>query len=86
MLLDGPMDGECFIAWIEQMLAPTLRPGYIVVMDNMAAHKVAGVRQAIEAGSAELLYLPPYSPDRNPIENAFAKLKAHVRRPNPRGT
>ncbi len=80
MLLDGPMDGECFLAWIEQMLAPTLRPGNIVVMDNLAAHKVAGVRQAIEICGAELRYLPPYSPDLNPIENAFAKLKAHVRK------
>jgi transposase len=80
MLLDGPMDGESFLAWVEQMLAPTLRPGDIVVMDNLAAHKVAGVRQAIEACGAELLYLPPYSPDLNPIENAFAKLKAHVRK------
>jgi transposase len=80
MLLDGPMDGECFLAWVEQMLAPTLRPGDIVVMDNLAAHKVAGVRQAIEACGAELRYLPPYSPDLNPIENAFAKLKAHVRK------
>ena len=80
MLLDGPMDGECFLAWVEQMLAPTLRPGDIVVMDNLAAHKVAGVRQAIEACEAELRYLPPYSPDLNPIENAFAKLKAHLRK------
>ena len=80
MLLDGPMDGECFLAWVEQMLAPTLRPGDIVVMDNLAAHKVAGVRQAVEACGAELRYLPPYSPDFNPIENAFAKLKAHVRK------
>jgi transposase len=80
MLLDGPMDGESFLAWIEQMLAPTLRPGHIVIMDNLAAHKVAGVKQAIEARGAELRYLPPYSPDLNPIENAFAKLKAHVRK------
>jgi transposase len=80
MLLDGPMDGQSFLAWVEQMLAPTLRPGDIVVMDNLAAHKVAGVRQAIEARGAELRYLPPYSPDLNPIENAFAKLKAHVRK------
>src|ERR1700692_3232304 len=62
------------------MLAPTLRPSDIVIMDNLAAHKVAGVRQAIEACGAELRYLPPYSPDLNPIENAFAKLKAHVRK------
>ena len=80
MLLDGPMDGESFLAWVEQMLAPTLRSGDIVVLDNLAAHKVAGVRQAIEARGAELHYLPPYSPDLNPIENAFAKLKAHVRK------
>lgn len=80
MLLDGPMDGECFLAWVKQMLAPTLHQGDIVVMDNLAAHKVAGVRQAIEACGAELRYLPPYSPDFNPIENAFAKLKAHVRK------
>ena len=80
MLLDGPMDGECFLAWVEQMLAPTLRPGDLVVMDNLPAHKVAGVKQAITACGAELLYLPPYSPDFNPIENAFAKFKAHVRK------
>jgi len=80
MLLDGPMDGDCFLAWVEQMLAPTLRQGDIVVMDNLAAHKVAGVRQAIEVRGAKLHYLPPYSPDFNPIENAFAKLKAHVRK------
>ena len=80
MLLDGPMDGECFLAWVEQMLTPTLRPGDIVVMDNLAAHKVAGVRQAIETCGAELRYLPPYSPDFNPIENAFAKLKALLRK------
>jgi transposase len=80
MLLDGPMDGEVFRAWCEQMLAPALRPGDIVIMDNLAAHKVVGVRQAIEACRATLLYLPPYSPDLNPIENAFAKLKAHVRK------
>jgi len=80
MLLDGPMDGVCFLAWVEQMLAPTLRPGDLVVMDNLPAHKVAGVRPVIEAGGARLLYLPPYSPDLNPIENAFAKLKAHVRK------
>lgn len=80
MLLDGPMDGEIFLAWCEQMLAPLLRPDDIVVMDNLPAHKVAGIRQAIEARGARLLYLPPYSPDLNPIENAFAKFKAHVRK------
>ena len=80
MLFDGPIDGESFRAWCEQMLGPLLRPGHIVIMDNLAAHKVDGVRQAIEACGATLLYLPPYSPDFNPIENAFAKLKAHVRK------
>lgn len=80
MLLDGPMDGEAFLAWCEQMLAATLRPGDTVIMDNLPAHKVAGVRETIEATGATLLYLPPYSPDFNPIENAFSKLKAHVRK------
>lgn len=80
MLLDGPMNGECFLAWVEQMLAPTLQPGDIVIMDNLSAHKVAGIRDAIEAQDAKLLYLPPYSPDFNPIENAFAKLKANLRK------
>ena len=80
MLLDGPMNGTCFLAWVEQMLAPTLRPGHVVVMDNLPAHKIASVRQAIEAQGAKLLYLPPYSPDFNPIENAFAKLKALLRK------
>jgi transposase len=80
MVLDGPMDGEAFRAWCEQMLAPVLRPGHLVIMDNLAAHKVTGVRQTIEACGATLLYLPPYSPDLNPIENAFAKLKAYVRK------
>ncbi|MGA7675298.1 MAG: IS630 family transposase, partial [Rhizomicrobium sp.] len=80
MLLDGPMDGEAFLAWCELMLGPNLRPGDIVVMDNLPAHKVAGVREAIKATGATLLYLPPYSPDFNPIENGFSKLKAHVRK------
>lgn len=80
MLLDGPMNGECFLAWVEQMLAPTLGKGRIVLMDNLSAHKVAGVREAIEAKGARLIYLPAYSPDLNPIENSFSKLKAHVRK------
>lgn len=80
MLLDGPMDGEAYLAWCEQMLCPLLRLGDIVIMDNLPAHKVAGIREAIEAVGAILLYLPPYSPDLNPIENAFSKLKAHVRK------
>ncbi len=78
-VLDGAMDGPTFRAWTEQMLAPNLAPGDIVIMDNLAAHKVQGVRQAIEAKGAELRYLPPYSPDLNPIEHAFAKLKALLR-------
>ena len=77
---DGAMNGVLFKAWVEQMLAPELRPGDIVVMDNLPAHKVAGIRQAIEAREAKLRYLPPYSPDLNPIEQAFAKLKALLRK------
>ena len=80
MTLDGPMDGDAFLAWCEQMLAPLLRPDDTVIMDNLPAHKVAGVREAIERVGATLIYLPPYSPDFNPIENAFAKLKAHIRK------
>jgi transposase len=79
-VLDGPMDGVIFKAWIEQMLAPELRPGDLVIMDNLAAHKVDGIRKAIEDQGAELRYLPPYSPDLNPIEQAFAKLKALLRK------
>jgi transposase len=78
--LDGPMDGDCFRAYIEQFVVPTLRPGEIVIMDNLASHKVAGIREAIEDAGAELRYLPPYSPDLNPIEQAFAKLKALLRK------
>ena len=84
VVLDGPVDGPCFVAYVEQVLAPTLHPGDCVVMDNLACHKVAGVRQAIEAVGARLLYLPPYSPDFNPIEQVFAKLKARLRAAPPR--
>ena len=76
MVLDGPMNGEAFLAYVEQALVPELRPGDVVIMDNLPAHKVFGVRQAIEAVGATLRYLPPYSPDFNPIEMAFAKLNA----------
>jgi transposase len=69
-----------FLAYVQQGLVPTLRRGDIVVMDNLPAHKVAGVEQAIEAAGATLLYLPPYSPDLNPIEPAFSKVKAHLRK------
>lgn len=79
-VIDGAINGETFLAYVEQFLVPTLVPGDIVVMDNLGSHKVAGVRQAIEAAGATLLYLPPYSPDFNPIEQSFAKLKAHLRK------
>ena len=79
MVLDGPINGSLFQDYVEQVLVPELRPGDIVVMDNLGSHKGAGVRAAIEAAGASLLYLPPYSPDFNPIENAFAKLKAALR-------
>ena len=81
MVLDGPMNGDAFLAYVEQALVPELRPGDIVIMDNLPAHKVHGVRQAIETAGANLRYLPPYSPDFNPIEMAFAKLKALLRAP-----
>jgi transposase len=76
---DGAMNGNVFRAYVEQVLVPTLVPGDVVVMDNLPAHKAAGVRDAIETAGATLLFLPPYSPDFNPIENAFAKLKALMR-------
>ena len=80
MLLDGPMNGPAFLAYTEQVLAPELRPGDIVVMDNLPSHKISGVREAIERAGARLLFLPPYSPDFNPIEMAFSKLKALLRK------
>jgi transposase len=84
-VIDRPMNGAIFLAYIEHCLAPTLSPGDIVVMDNLPAHKVAGVRRAIHTKGADLIYLPPYSPDLNPIELLFAKLKALLRRlPNAR--
>ena len=79
LLIDGPLDGDLFLAWVEQGLGPTLQPGDLVCCDNLACHKVAGVRAALAARGAELLYLPAYSPDFNPIELAFAKLKAALR-------
>jgi transposase len=80
LVLDGAMTGEVFRAYVEQMLAPALSPGDVVVLDNLAAHKVAGVQEAIRGVGASLLYLPPYSPDLNPIEQVFAKLKAMLRK------
>jgi transposase len=83
-VIDRAMTGDIFRVDVEQCLVPTLAPGDVVVMDNLGAHKVAGVRAAIEAAGATLLYLPPYSPDLNPIEQAFAKLKALLRKAAPR--
>jgi transposase len=80
MLIDGAIDGESFLAYVRQVLVPTLRAGDVVIMDNLGSHKNAAVREAIEAAGAELRFLPPYSPDFNPIENAFAKLKALLRK------
>ncbi len=80
MVLDGPINGLTFQAYVDQVLIPELRPGDIVVMDNLGSHKRPSIRSTIEAVGASLLYLPPYSPDFNPIENAFAKLKALLRK------
>ena len=80
MLLDGAMNGAAFKAYVEQVLAPSLSPGDIVVMDNLPSHKVDSVHQAIKAVGGYLLYLPPYSPDLNPIEQLFAKRKALLRK------
>jgi transposase len=79
MVLDGPINRDAFQAYVEQLLVRELRPGDIVIMDNLSSHKGLAIRQAIEAAGATLLFLPPYSPDFNPIENAFAKLKALLR-------
>lgn len=80
MVLDGPMDGEAFLRYIKDFLCPTLTAGDIVIADNLPAHKVAGVKEAIQAVSATFINLPPYSPDLNPIEKFFSKLKAHLRK------
>lgn len=77
--VDGAVNGDIFTAFVEQVLVPTLKPGDLVVMDNLSAHKVQGVREAIEAVNANVVYLPPYSPDFNPIELAFSKLKHLIR-------
>nr|WP_246459853.1 IS630 family transposase [Puniceicoccus vermicola] len=79
-LLDGPMNGQAFLVYVSQILAPTLRTGDLVICDNLSSHKVSGVAQALEQVGASLLYLPPYSPDLNPIEMAFSKLKALIRK------
>lgn len=79
-VFNGPINGDCFRAWTERALAPTLQAGDIVILDNLSSHKVAGVKAAIEAQGATVLYLPPYSPDLNPIEQVFAKLKHFLRK------
>ena len=79
-VIDGAMDGPSFLAYVEQILAPTLRKGDIVFMDNLRTHKIDGVRQAVEAVGAKVRYLPAYSPDLNPIEMAFSKLKTALRK------
>ena len=79
-VLDGPINGRSFLAWVEQCLVPTLRQGDIVVLDNLGSHKSQAVRQAIRNAGAKLIFLPPYSPDLNPIEQVFAKLKTLLRR------
>ena len=83
-LFEGPMNGEMFLAWVRQGLALTLRPGDVVILDNLSTHKIRGVREAIEAVGARLLYLPPYSPDFNPIEPMWSKIKQILRGHNPR--
>jgi transposase len=80
LVVDGAINGEIFLAYVQQHLAPALKPGDIVIMDNLSSHKVAGVQEAIEAAGASLMFLPPYSPDFNPIEQVFSKLKALLRK------
>ena len=79
LVIDGAMNGDLFVAYVEQVVVPTLRPGDIVIMDNLSCHKRSEVKPAIEGAGATLLYLPPYSPDLNPIELAFSKLKRLLR-------
>lgn len=86
MVADGPMDGEMFLAWVEQFLCPTLSPGDLVILDNLSSHKVDGIKEAVAACGATVLYLPPYSPDLNPIEKFFSKLKTMLRKAAKRST
>ncbi|MGA3263293.1 MAG: IS630 family transposase [Terracidiphilus sp.] len=86
MVIDEPMDGEMFLAYVRKFLCPTLRPGDIVILDNLSSHKVTGVEEAITATGATVLYLPPYSPDFNSIEKFFSKLKALLRKASKRST
>jgi len=83
-LLEGAMNGDAFLSYVRRVLGPTLRKGDIVLLDNLSSHKVEGVREAVEARGATILYLPPYSPDFNPIENFFSKLKSLLRKAAPR--
>ena len=75
LVIDGAINGDLFLAYVEQQLVPAIGPGDIVIMDNLSSHKKAGIREAIEGAEAKLVYLPPYSPDLNPIEQAFSKFK-----------
>ena len=83
-MIDGPINGELFVLYIEKVLAPTLRPGDVVVLDNLGSHKGKAARAAVRARGAHLIFLPPYSPDLNPIEQVFAKLKHLMRTAQPR--
>jgi transposase len=85
-VLDGPINGESFAIYVEQVLVPTLKPGDIVVLDNLGSHKGSAVRRKIRAAGARLFFLPPYSPDLNPIEQVFSKLKRLLRKAEPRST
>jgi len=79
-VIDGPINGDSFLAYVEQVLVPTLKRGDVVIMDNLGSHKRQAIRRAIRAAGAKLFFLPPYSPDLNPIEQVFAKLKALLRK------
>ena len=85
-VIDGPINGQSFLAYVEQFLVPTLSPGDIVIMDNLGSHKGQAVRRAIRGAGAKLFFLPPYSPDLNPIEQVFAKLKTLLRKADERST
>ena len=85
-VFDGPINGECFRAYVEQQLVPVLRPGAIVIMDNLGSHKSAALRRLVRGAGARLWFLPPYSPDLNPIEQAFAKMKTLLRKADARTT
>jgi transposase len=80
LVVDGAINGELFLTYVQQQLVPTLKEGDIVILDNLSSHKVAGVKKAMESVGAKVMYLPPYSPDLNPIENVFSKLKTLVRK------